>query len=431
MANDQAAFRRQQRRTIAAEKRAVQHARGRPRRKGKRKPNPYAGPLYDPTATLSGKDLATAADRLVALEYGPKRAALDREAANATTQGTALIDRGGGYYKSLGDQQAQDVARQKAIGDQLKAALDATRTRTGQEITQAGQEADQRASQDESVRGAGLEGGSGQQLAAEIAAQRIRSSENAATNDTSAAQGTAAYQQLSDLTSRATAARGGEVTGELSNRLANTQTDIRGRRTSLESEAAGKRVDQLVNLRQTALENLLAMRGLDIKTEDLRASVAHDKATLAATTRTNQRRDATTRRGQNLTRQSAAERSATTQRGQNISAEQRAADRAKKDAGKPESASAQKLRSGVENALEDIRRDPKFQRPSSRNPDGWDRILRKRGAPAIVRRAAVERAQGGITPETARTLRGLGVQVPGDWLRRKPRRRQLGSSKTG
>lgn len=389
-------------------------------RPGKRQPNP----LYDPTVPLAGPDLRRAVNQLTRLEFRPRRQAINRAETNATAQGTALIDRAGGYYDQLASDVAGSVARQQAIGDRLRTALAASGTETQSTLEQAGQAADQRAAQDESVRGGGLEGGGGEQLARELAAQRALAARSTQTAQEDAAASTADWQNLTNVTAGATQARAAETRQQLINRLASQRAEFAGQRQDLDTEAADKRVENLLTLRRSGLEDLIAMRGLGIKSEQLRADIAQDRADrriarerIRSTERNNQRQQETTRRGQDVTRRGQDIASQDRRRGQDITAEQRAADRrsreqiaaGKKKAHTNESADSRKTRNGIANALVDIQ-------------GGKERRVR-RDAPPLVHRAASELNDVGfIRPQTVAKLKAAGVRIPKSWLPPSQRR---------
>lgn len=382
--------------------------------------------LYDPTLQLSGKALRRSAGKLVALELDPQRRALEQESQQATTQGTALAGRAGDYYRQIAQEAQGDLDRTAAIGNLLRGRVQASGAQAQAGVTAAVDQAAQLRSGDQAVRGQ-IGAANATADEAQAAAQRAAAAQQGSL-DTGAASD-ADYQRLLTLSSRATSAAGGETQRQLLTQLANRQADIASRRATVEAQQGPAVRKAVLDLRQQGFENLVTQEGLGIKRADLQASIESDRADqalakgkLRLSARENRRRArlqreqlATTRRGQDV--------SADTQRrGQDVSAQQRAADRrsretiarARRTGQKLESADAKKLKQGISNATVDLASDPKL---AGKNPAEQARILRKRGAPAIVIRAARERASGGLNFDTVQELKALGIRVPRNWRR--------------
>jgi hypothetical protein len=374
-------------------------------------------PLYNPAAPLAGNRLRRAAQQLTALEFGSARASLDREAEQATTQGNELTARASDYYKKLAEQEAGVVARQQAIGSELQGTLSRVGAESQQALSAIEQEAAQRAAQDAAVRGPGLSGGPSP-VADEIAAARAL-----AARGTQGAQETSALtsSNWANLTNVANVARGmagGETLTRLQTGLANTQNDIRGRRATLDEQAAAKRAENVLKLRQQGYENIVTAEGLGIDRAKLQADMQNERAD-----RQLARRRITSAERQNRERLRSQEKQTQSRlnvqmRGQDMTAKQRAADRrarerisaARQNKTRLESADAKKVKAGIGNAL------VLLQQNKPKNPTRW-LTNPERGAPGIVAQAAAERYKyGGIRPSTAAELRRLGVRVPKGWL---------------
>lgn len=392
----------------------------------KKKKRPRA--LYDPTQPLQGKRLRRSSKLLTALEFDPQRRALEREEAKIVSQGNAGVDRASTYYRDVVDRTQGDVSTQAAIGELLRQKIGASGAEAQAGISNAVGQAAQLRRADEFTRGPGLDGGSNASaMEAQAAAQRAAAAQQQGLD--SEAQGTANYQQLSDLSRRATAAQGGETQRELLLQLANQRAGISDKRSALEASAAGKQRQNVLDLRQQGFENLVTMEGLGIKREDLQADIENSKADQALAkkklrqqskdskrrARLQRRQIAATRRGQDISAE-------TQRRGQDISAQQQERNRASREAiarskktKRPmESSDARKVKQGIVNAVADMVEDPKLK---NKPPAEQARILRKRGAPAVVIRAARERSTGGLNADTAAELRALGIRVPKAWLR--------------
>ena len=387
-------------------------------RKPKAKPKPKRpDPLYQPGVPLAGARLRRAASKLTSLEFGEARDALGREMSQATTQGRELANRTSDYYSQLAQEEAGMVARQQAIGTELQNTLSKTGAEAQTALSTVEQEAAQRAAQDAALRGQGLSGGGQERVAAEIAAARGLAAQGTQTAQQTSALTTANWANLSNVANTARGMAGGETLTRYQNQLANTQNDIRGRRASLDRQAAAKRVGNLLELRQQGFENTLAARGLDVDLAEIQADMQQSQAAnklararIKSAERQNKQRLAVQKRGQDIS-------SWTQRRGQNVTAKQRAADRASREriakarsrGSKVEPADARKIRMGVSNALADL---------SSAKPKNPTRWLRRRDAPGIVAQAAAERYKyGGIRPSTAAELRRMGVRVPKGWLK--------------
>jgi hypothetical protein len=358
---------------------------------------------------LAGRPLKQAVDTLVRSEFDPLRADLKRRTEQTTTQGGALIDRAGGYYQRLAQEAQGHVALQQAIGKRLEEAQRTAGDRTQQTLAEAGQETDRRFAADESLRGAGLEGGGEAAAAREVQAQRTRAAESSQAAQQSAAGGTANYEHLADLSDRATAARGGEVTQQLINRLASQQAGLRAEGADLETKASGRAIERLLGLRQSGFENQVTMSGLGIKQQDLEAQTA------------DQERDA--RIAQDRIDASSSDRAADRQSREEIAAENRRSRErtaaAKGAKPKPESPDSKKVRSNIENAYQDMVSDPRLVKAlrERRFDDVRNLVVNERGAEPLVYEAALERARlGGLKPGTITALRRAGVHVPKGWM---------------
>jgi hypothetical protein len=216
---------------------------------------------------------------------------------------------------------------------------------------------------------------------------------------------------------------------QLSNYTAGRLSDVASRRAALEASVGPKRTENLLNLRQTGFENAATAVGLDIDRAELQAQMKQDKtdaqlarARLRSTNRQNRARNrltakqiATTRAGQKLTAQVQREGQDVAMRGQNMSAAQREADRksreriakARRKGSKLENADARKVKLGITNAYADL---------AQIKPKDPAKFLRRRGAPGIVIRAAVERQKGGLKLSTVAELKRLGIRVPRSWI---------------
>lgn len=228
-------------------------------------------PLYNPARQLAGRHLKLSVDRLADMQVRPQLSALDREAATATTQGAALSKNAGDYYRQLAEREAQSIAQQQALTARTRGALGAIANETQGQISQAEGSEKARLAADAATRGAGLDGGTS--ALAALAASRSRAAQGAqAFRSTGEMQG-ANYEGLAMSNRTARGLRGGEIQGQLANKLGNTLGTIRSKRTEAEASRGDIATKLLMDLRQSGFENLATVRGLDLKQADLDADV--------------------------------------------------------------------------------------------------------------------------------------------------------------
>jgi hypothetical protein len=131
-----------------------------------------ANPLYNPSVQLGGHALISSARQLADLELASQVGALDRQLKSTTTQGTALAQRGGDYYRQLVEHEMKGLATQQALSSMLNTATGNVGVQSQAAYSQMANDEAQRAQQDAAVRGAGLGGGGYQQVSGEIANQQ-------------------------------------------------------------------------------------------------------------------------------------------------------------------------------------------------------------------------------------------------------------------
>lgn len=411
------------RRAIAQRRRAAT------RRQAKR-----PSPILNPAQQLSGRPLAESADALVALEYGPQKTELARQAAENQNQGTALSGRASDYYRELAGQEASRLTAQQAIAATLDKNLTAIGGDAQTGIAAAGDQAAKLQAADTAVRGAGNDGGAGARVAEELAAARATATAQTQTARTAGATQGANYQGYQVGTAGAVAAAGGETQRRILNQIAQQAAGIRAKQGELAtSEGAAKR-KAILDLRQQSFENSVTSEGLGIKRADIEAQMNSDAADQALaqqrirqSDRQNRRNNQTTRRGQNMT---AAQRAAD-RKARRIAARQKAAQ--KKATTEP--TDVRKMKTGITNAAADISTLTASglsaqQKAQLKDAGATDLIRNGRldintarkvivalGGPAIVAAAAAELSKyGGIRPGTAAQLRRLGMKVPKGWL---------------
>src|SRR6516164_1509739 len=129
--------------------------------------NQWSNPLYQPTATLSGKSLSDAATALTNATYDPVISQYQQQIANRTQQGAAAQQQAAGYFNQLGQYAQSAVDKANSIGADLNTTLQSIGQGTQSALTQFAQQAAPQALQ--SLEAQGLGGGATQQLASQLA----------------------------------------------------------------------------------------------------------------------------------------------------------------------------------------------------------------------------------------------------------------------
>jgi hypothetical protein len=399
-------------------------------------------PLYDPTTQLSGSALAGAARDLVSLEFDPQEAALKRELGNTTTQGTALAQRASDYSGQIAANDATIIPQQAAIKQMLDSSLGANATAAQQVIGKNLSDQKETAAADAALRGVSIPDATAGAAREAAAASNTVGMERQASQD-AGALATQSYQQLASLSAGSRAQMGQEVQGQLLNRLANQQADVRSRQTDLGAQRGAATTKAALDLRQQSYENLITQKGLDIKTSELQAETEkNDAATKlaeqrigeTAKARRSRERIANANRSARSEADKAARNAQATREGNKSNKygytnnewlslplakrTQIVAD-ANKKAGKGAakmSAQAFAKRTRIDSMLADIGNDPKLKRHQYETGPRLVEILTKRGADPLEAQAAAEIARHGtLTPETEAKLKRAGIKIPTSW----------------
>lgn len=397
-------------------------------------------PLLDPSQQLSGTGLKNAANDLVDLEFGPQRSALQRELENVTTQGTALAQRAGDYSAQTAATDAALPGQVGAIGELLNKALGANADTATAAVKQNTTDAKATDTADMALRG-GVGAGIGAQAAdSEGQKQLDRLAQLTQEQKGDAAAQTANYQGLAAISGQARAQMGNEVQGQLLNRLASNQADVRGRQGDLAAQEGPARSKALTDLRQTAFENLATQAGLDIKTADLKAQTAEGQAKLEETAKARRQRARDAKATRDLRRQLSDQartdksnepnsigiknsdwlKMSNSQRAKALSDYQRqkTLDTTRPSSSKPVAMTqaARDKRTRIDSMLSDVGRDAKLQRHVGEPGPRLTEILTHRGADPLEAQAAAEVAKHGyLTPETQAALERAGVRIPRKW----------------
>jgi hypothetical protein len=380
------------------------------RKKHKVKKSRRIGPLLDPSATLSGPLLKRAAATLTSAEYGPKQRALTTQAANATTQGTAVASRASDYYRQLAEREQAQVARQSALSDMLKTDTHKIGTDTQAAFDKEAANAAAARTQGPAIQGTDQTS----KVDAELAALRgLASTRQQATESSAAAQG-ANFSSLANEMSSVRGLRGGEVQDKLLTALANEQQKLRDQQTGLSSDRATARAANILKLRQQGFENVATLKTLGLKAADINATLAiagqrsRDAAAGRKVTRANALTSAETSAGNTAAHIQSAERIAALGRKlRRDLAPTTAKDGTKLSAG--QIAANQKFVSAAMNVAADYAR---LARRGWKGPK-LAAHFRKAGAPAIVLNAGADIANFGyILPQHVRALEQAGYSIP-------------------
>lgn len=368
-------------------------------------------PLYNPGAQLSGNRLALAASQLTDLEFKPKEDALASQLKTATTQGTALAGRAGDYYKTIAQGEADRVANQQALRNRLTTSLQFLGDTTSGQIDQAQAKASEAARANQELRG-GIATGGDQQVQGELAARKATAALTAQGYKGDAELQSGNYEGLQSAMAGTRQLRGGEVQGQLLNRLATQQAGIRQQEADLSSQRGATKTKHVLDLRQTGFENAATIQGLGIKQADIEAQSETAKASQKAAA-ARQREVARANRAREKLAAGAQGETGRHNQATESTAQQNANTAANRKPKKP------KTPDRVFNARSDITTaQGVYQSKYRGNFAKYSRAMEREGYKGPIIHAGFEMAnQGYIGPNTARSLRIIGVTVPAAWLR--------------
>jgi CRISPR/Cas system CMR-associated protein Cmr5 small subunit len=403
-----------------------------PRQRARRRDN--LNPLYDPSATLSGRALKRTAEAMTRTQVTPQRRALEAQRRDVTGQDKALVTRADSYYRTMADQQANAIATQKAlqerVGQQVQAASDQSKAA----IDQASTEASGAVAKAQALTG--VDAGVNQRVATEAQAAKSNQALQAGQSAATAAGAAGNYQGLQGTLSQARQLQGGEVRGALLKRAQSDRSKITQQIADLKAQTGDLNLKNVTALRQAGFENKVTVAGLGLKQADLQSKaqqaaanrkLAKQKA--AQVERQNKRQARLTRRGQDVTAGNSRRSTATTRRGQDLSHQDRQA--AQRNKGKPkgakETASSHSLKNKIDNAKSSI---ASYRAQGLTGPQITKRA-RKAGIPPVVLNAARDLEYlGYLSGPNIAALRRAGVRIPREWLR-KPKRSKSAGALTG
>lgn len=274
-------------------------------RKQRRGGGGSAGPLFDPSTTLTGRKLKRASKKLTALELVPALRAYGRQAniLEAQRKGAeaGLYDLGNrtsgkvaGAYGALQGSSDQTVARQQALQSMLN--QDTSRVNNEAAANLTGQQTGQLGGITEALSARNVDpGGSASQaaLAQQAQAQQQTAARNAESRGAFASAQGGSFTGLATGQAHAGQMRGAEAQTDIANliaeRIAESNQDHRGQI----AEVLGKRADTKALWGPTRIKNLLQLRGSEREWMGQQASTAIDAQRLAETMRHNKAGEAT------------------------------------------------------------------------------------------------------------------------------------------
>ena len=238
--------------------------------------NQWSNPLYQPTATLSGKSLSDAATALTNATYDPVISQYQQQIANRTQQGAAAQQQAAGYFNQLGQYAQSAVDKANSIGADLNTTLQGIGQNAQSALTQFAQQAAPQALQ--SLEAQGLGGGATQQLASQLAGlQSTAAQEQQARQSYGATVSSAASQRAAGMLG-AYALGGQAALGKIGEATQQALTPMETNLTSEQAKKAAAFGTNLQALRQQQFNNLVAKSGLNIKQATLQNTITQDVA---------------------------------------------------------------------------------------------------------------------------------------------------------
>lgn len=251
--------------------------------------------LLDPSAPMRGKVIGQVADQIIKGTYRPQEHAIRQEIADVRTQDTALADRAAGYYKDLAGSDQASQARQAALSAMLNDNLKSVGQESRDRMAASDAATNSVRTADLARRNAPDDGN----LSAEQAALSKRLEGQVSGAQAVGMKQGANYEGLLNAMAQSRQMRGGEIQGDLLNKLANDVTSRRGKLTELQAGKGAKRLETILSLRgqqqasdlaqQKLLTDASIARGKLLSAKEI-AQIRSDATTDSATIRA----DATT-----------------------------------------------------------------------------------------------------------------------------------------
>ncbi len=253
--------------------------------------------MANPLAPMNGRDAVDAANALQQSQIRPVMRDFDRQYAEAEQRGKNQVDAARTGYESLIAKLGEQIQGGAASQAQARERIGQANAAYQQALQNYAGQVNADAAHDASVRGAGLDGGSGARFANELATQQARGAARSQISldqqATNAASADALMRQIHALAG----VRGAEAQKDLQAQTNNQLRDINQGRSSALDKAQGGLVDTLLNMRsqgaQTALATQTLLSDAQQKEMDRRARVAMNDADNATSSSNNQRTNAT------------------------------------------------------------------------------------------------------------------------------------------
>ena len=232
-------------------------------------------PIYNPLQPLQGRTLKQAAGALTNLEIRPQVSMLSRQIANINRQGQQVQDRTNDYYTNLGQFGAQAQQGQRSATDRLNSTLAGIGQNTQAQLAGFGQQA-QGAMQSQAANG--LDGGSWDMLAREVAAQQGLAAQGSEASRTLGATQGSNWEGLSSAIAQTDAMRGRERLGEIANVFGQAAAEPMAKKADLLSSRGSLFTRNLGALRDSEREYSMGIQALGLQGAQAAADAAGDRA---------------------------------------------------------------------------------------------------------------------------------------------------------
>lgn len=236
-----------------------------------RKDQQFRRNLGDISQPLTGDTMTRVAEGMVDREYRPQLQEIDQQEQRVQGQRDAQQGWARDYYKNIAGLFGSTQAGQTASNQQAVQAAQAQRTQALGTIDTANQQAQARGSQDAATRGAGLDGGAMEDLAAKAAQAKMRAGAQGDLGVAGADQAGRAQSAVLAGIGAATQQRGGETQGQISTVASNRLGDLGTERKRLRTDREGELTDTLMKMRGGEVERLLTEKG--ISSEEKQAEI--------------------------------------------------------------------------------------------------------------------------------------------------------------
>lgn len=230
-------------------------------------------PLYDPSQSLTGNVLAKTVDKLATDQFAPQERQANQSIQNVGTQYDALQKNAAGYMGQVGARDDRSSARQAAISRLLTERLGGISNESA--ATVQGQRTDElaRSQADQAIRGGGPSS------TTELDAEGARAATQTGALQQAGALQNANQESLQGDLAQARQVRGAEIQSELSTKRANDLLTQQQALKDLAAQRAAFKTDKTLSLRDQAFTNALAQSTLNVKGDQIAATIDNNKRT--------------------------------------------------------------------------------------------------------------------------------------------------------